>query len=91
MRFASNTAEPWAVRVIPNKFAPPSSSVQPTRSVDDVWRRIEGFGFHEVIIDAPDHSAAWPPARRSRYCLGAPAVLLILSRRHAHGFFTKVT
>jgi UDPglucose--hexose-1-phosphate uridylyltransferase len=56
MRFTSNTAEPWAVRVIPNKFAVLSSSVQPMCSVEDMWRRIEGFGFHEVIIDSPDHS-----------------------------------
>jgi UDPglucose--hexose-1-phosphate uridylyltransferase len=26
----------------------------PTRSLQAVWRRIEGFGFHEVIIDGPD-------------------------------------
>jgi UDPglucose--hexose-1-phosphate uridylyltransferase len=38
MRFPSNTAEPWAVRVIPNKFTLLSASVQPTRSVEDVWR-----------------------------------------------------
>jgi UDPglucose--hexose-1-phosphate uridylyltransferase len=64
MRFPSNKAEPWAVRVIPNKFAALSASVQPTRSVDDVWRRIEGFGFHEVIIDSPDRSCCMaPPAR----------------------------
>jgi UDPglucose--hexose-1-phosphate uridylyltransferase len=69
MRFPSNTAEPWAVRVIPNKFAPPSSSVQPTRSVDDVWRRIKGFGFHEVISDAPDHSC----------CMASRPTLKVLS------------
>ena len=56
MRFPANTGEPWAVRVIPNKFAALDSSTQPTRSLQDVWRRIEGFGFHEVIIDSPDHS-----------------------------------
>jgi UDPglucose--hexose-1-phosphate uridylyltransferase len=56
MRYPANTAEPWAVRVIPNKFAALSRDVQPTRNLQDVWRRIEGFGFHEVIIDSPDHS-----------------------------------
>jgi UDPglucose--hexose-1-phosphate uridylyltransferase len=44
------------VRVIPNKFAALSSEVQPTRSLQHLRRRIEGFGFHEVIIDSPDHS-----------------------------------
>ena len=56
MRFPANASEPWAVRVIPNKFAALSSATQPTRSVHDVWRRIKGFGFHEVIIESPDHS-----------------------------------
>ncbi len=54
MRFP--TSKPSAVRVIPNKFAALDSLAQPTRSLQDVWRRIEGFGFHEVIIDSPDHS-----------------------------------
>lgn len=56
MRFPANAAQPWTVRVIPNKFAALSKETQPTRSLQDVWRRIEGFGFHEVIIDSPDHS-----------------------------------
>ena len=53
---APASGEPWAVRVIPNKFAALSSEVQPTRSLQHLRRRIEGFGFHEVIIDSPDHS-----------------------------------
>jgi UDPglucose--hexose-1-phosphate uridylyltransferase len=55
-RFPGDAAEPWAVRVIPNKFAALSSEAQPTRSLQHLRRRIEGFGFHEVIIDSPDHS-----------------------------------
>ena len=57
IRYPANTTEPWEVRVIPNKFAALSRDVQPTRSMQDVWRRIEGFGFHEVVIDSPDHSS----------------------------------
>lgn len=56
LRYPKNASEPWAVRVIPNKFAALSSEVQPTRSLQDVWRRIDGFGFHEVIIEGSDHS-----------------------------------
>jgi UDPglucose--hexose-1-phosphate uridylyltransferase len=55
-RFPADKGEPWAVRVIPNKFAALSSEVQPTRSLQHLRRRIDGFGFHEVIIDGPDHS-----------------------------------
>ena len=57
MRSPGGPGEPWAVRVIPNKFAALSSDVQPTRSLQHLRRRIEGFGFHEVIIDSPDHSS----------------------------------
>jgi UDPglucose--hexose-1-phosphate uridylyltransferase len=55
LRYPANS-NPWAVRVIPNKFAALSSEVQPTRSLQHLRRRIDGFGFHEVIIDSPDHS-----------------------------------
>jgi UDPglucose--hexose-1-phosphate uridylyltransferase len=57
MRFPADSTGPWAVRVIPNKFAALSSEVQPTRSLQHLRRRIDGFGFHEVIIDGPDHSS----------------------------------
>jgi len=51
---------PWDVRVIPNKFAALSSEVQPTRNLQHLRRRIDGFGFHEVIVDSPDHSRSMP-------------------------------
>src|SRR5437879_435266 len=56
LRLPANGDAPWSVRVIPNKFAALSSAVQPTRNLQHLRRRIEGFGFHEVIIDSPDHS-----------------------------------
>ncbi|MGD0986899.1 MAG: galactose-1-phosphate uridylyltransferase [Candidatus Sulfotelmatobacter sp.] len=56
LRYPANSGQPWAVRVIPNKFAALSSDVQPTRSLQHLRRRVEGFGYHEVIIDGPDHS-----------------------------------
>ena len=63
LRFPQDTSEPWAVRVIPNKYAALSSDVQPVRSLQHLRRRVSGFGFHEVIIDSPDHSCcmAWLP------------------------------
>lgn len=56
MRSPAAGGEPWAVRVFPNKFAALSSEVQPTRSLQHRRRRIDGFGFHEVIVDSPDHA-----------------------------------
>jgi len=51
-----SAGDSWAVRVIPNKFAALSSEVEPLRDLRHLRRRIAGFGFHEVIIDSPDHS-----------------------------------
>ncbi len=56
LRHPANVADPWQARVIPNKFAALSRDIQPTRSSQDVSRRIEGFGFHEVIIESREHS-----------------------------------
>jgi UDPglucose--hexose-1-phosphate uridylyltransferase len=56
LRHPANLDVPWAVRVIPNKFAALSRDIQPTHSPPSVWRRIEGFGIHEVIIESPDHA-----------------------------------
>ena len=69
VRFPNDASKPWAVRVIPNKFAALSADVQPTRSLQHLRRRIEGFGFHEVVIDGPDHSccmALLPDAQVAR-------------------------
>jgi UDPglucose--hexose-1-phosphate uridylyltransferase len=56
MRLPTSATEPWMVRVIPNKFAALSGEIQPKRDLQHLRRRIDGFGFHEVIIDTPDHS-----------------------------------
>lgn len=46
----------WAVRVVPNKFAALSTN---TILIPDgqtpLFRRMEGFGYHEVIIETPHH------------------------------------
>ena len=48
--------EPWQVRVVPNKFPALSSDLQPARTPQHLRRRIDGFGYHEIIVDSPDHS-----------------------------------
>jgi UDPglucose--hexose-1-phosphate uridylyltransferase len=57
VRSPSDITQPWAVRVVPNKFAALCSDLQPTRDLQHLWRKVQGFGFHEVVIDSPDHSA----------------------------------
>jgi UDPglucose--hexose-1-phosphate uridylyltransferase len=56
LRHPRDLSEPWAVRVFPNKFAALSSEATPTRNLQHLRRRIDGFGFHEVVVDGPDHS-----------------------------------
>jgi UDPglucose--hexose-1-phosphate uridylyltransferase len=56
LRYPEDSGQAWSVRVIPNKFAALSSEVQLTRSLTHLRRRVEGFGYHEVIVDSPDHS-----------------------------------
>ena len=48
----------WLVRVVPNKFAALQPDVTPRRVVERSHRTVEGFGFHEVIIETPDHAQA---------------------------------
>ena len=56
LRIPADGSGSWAVRVVPNKFCALSSEVQPTRNMQHLRRRINGFGFHEVVIDSPDHA-----------------------------------
>jgi UDPglucose--hexose-1-phosphate uridylyltransferase len=46
----------WRVRVVPNKFAAvvPQSSLQ-ARQGDGLLVSRNGWGFHEVIVETPDH------------------------------------
>jgi UDPglucose--hexose-1-phosphate uridylyltransferase len=60
LRLPANGNGPWAVRVVPNKFCALSSALQPTRNLQHLRRRIDGFGFHEVIVDSPDHARCMP-------------------------------
>jgi UDPglucose--hexose-1-phosphate uridylyltransferase len=56
MRTPVDPGQPWKIRVVPNKFAALSNDAVPSRSLNHLRRRIEGFGFHEVIVDTPNHS-----------------------------------
>jgi UDPglucose--hexose-1-phosphate uridylyltransferase len=46
----------WRVRVIPNKFAAlvPEGSLERTEE-GGIFRRMDGVGRHEVVIESPDH------------------------------------
>ena len=57
LRVAGPNDGEWLVRVIPNKFAALAPTIQPKRTVERSKRTVTGFGFHEVIVESPDHSA----------------------------------
>ena len=46
----------WTLRVVPNKFAALSQEATSIRTAETpLFRRMDGFGYHEVIIDTPHH------------------------------------
>jgi len=51
----------WRVRVVPNKFAAfaPEESTQ-RHDYGRFFHSLDGFGFHEVIIESPDHELSLP-------------------------------
>ena len=56
LRVAARGDSRWLVRVVPNKFAALQPDVAPRRTVERSHRTVDGFGFHEVIIESPDHA-----------------------------------
>jgi len=50
----------WQVRTVSNKF-PALQADRPPSAVTTVdsagWRHLDGYGYHEVIIETPDHDA----------------------------------
>ncbi|MBN1176383.1 MAG: galactose-1-phosphate uridylyltransferase [Dehalococcoidales bacterium] len=58
---ASDKASDWAVRVVPNRFAALTPEGDTTRVEEGpFFRKMGGYGIHEVIIDSPSHNT--PPA-----------------------------
>ena len=50
----------WLVRSVPNRYpvlAPDADGGPVRTTVPPGWRRISGYGRHEVIVETPDHSA----------------------------------
>ncbi|WP_457642519.1 galactose-1-phosphate uridylyltransferase [Persephonella sp.] len=45
----------WRVRIIPNKFPALKPEEQFFRTSEAIHDKMGGYGFHEVIIDTPDH------------------------------------
>lgn len=54
---AVNASSAWTVRVVPNRFSALSPEATLGR-IDEgrLFRKMEGFGIHEVIIESPHHN-----------------------------------
>ena len=49
----------WRIRVVGNKFPALSSKATATRyEIPPFYRSMDGFGYHEVIIETPEHDQA---------------------------------
>ncbi len=61
LRIAGLNRQPWTVRVIPNKFAALTHHGELNRREPGLlFREMDGFGFHEVIIETPVHNRFIP-------------------------------
>ncbi len=47
----------WQVRVVPNKFAAVGPQEQLSREEDNLFASMNGVGWHEVVIETPEHEA----------------------------------
>jgi UDPglucose--hexose-1-phosphate uridylyltransferase len=47
------TADPWTIRVVPNKFSALGRDLSPYRTIHRSRRAIEGFGVHDVLVETP--------------------------------------
>lgn len=57
LRYALPGKDGWQVRVVPNKFAALSPSGNTARRMEDsIFRKMDGVGVHEVIIESPTHN-----------------------------------
>ncbi len=46
----------WRLRVFPNRYPAVRETTLP-RLAEGLLRQIEGYGFHEVLVESPEHSA----------------------------------
>jgi len=54
---ASAPSQPWKVRVVPNQFAAVTAEENTSRIEDGpLFRKMGGYGLHEVIIESPSHN-----------------------------------
>lgn len=48
----------WWVRVVPNKFPALKNQTDLRKSAEGMYDKITGYGYHEVIIETPEHNTS---------------------------------
>ncbi len=57
LTFKSETDKTWRLRAFPNKFPAVTPSMEPVRKVEqNMFLSVEGWGFHEVLVETPVHN-----------------------------------
>jgi len=59
LRFPQDPDKIWQVRVVPDKFAAVSPEIDATKR-DGFFRTMTGFGYHEIVIENPEHNTDIP-------------------------------
>lgn len=67
---------PWQIRVVHNKYPALQREGDRVRTFDGVHRRISGVGYHEVLVEAPQHNTC--PA------LESPAQITLMLNAFRH-------
>lgn len=52
--------DPWSIRVVPNKYAALIPEGDTRREEQKLFRRTQGYGRHEVVIESPLHNTCIP-------------------------------
>lgn len=50
----------WSIRVVPNKYSALDPEATNSMIEDDLYSFTDGFGFHELVIEGPDHQKKFP-------------------------------
>lgn len=76
LRNGSEPNQPgWSVRVVPNKFAALSPAAKWGVEHPDIFTTINGYGFHEVVIETPQHNQTLATLPREQIELVLKAIL----------------
>ncbi|OOC47299.1 galactose-1-phosphate uridylyltransferase [Thermosipho sp. 1223] len=63
LAFRPDDSEPnspgWWVRVVPNKFPAVDPNIEVQKYGHGMYDAMTGFGYHEVIIETPDHNSTF--------------------------------